>query len=50
MFVSDLLKTAKPESAPQAVAKSSSVYDRVREEQRRLESEQFNVREMRVKL
>ena len=44
MFVSDLLKNARPEEdAPSVQSKGSSIYDRIREEQRRIENEWFIV-------
>lgn len=50
MFVSDLLKNAKPDDSSHSVTKSNNIYDRVREEQRRLESEQFKVEKLKEEL
>jgi hypothetical protein len=44
MFVSDLLRSARPEE-PQTAPKNCSIYDRVREQRRRLENERFTVDE-----
>lgn len=43
MFVTDLLKTARPETASPATPKWTSIYERVRGEQRRLENEWYVV-------
>ena len=51
MFVSDLLKTARPEAVPSPSApKGASIYERVREEQRRLENECFAVESKKKEL
>jgi len=50
MFVSDLLKNAKPDDSALAVSKSNNIYDKVREEQRRLENEQFQVEQLKNQL
>lgn len=50
MFVSDLLKNAKPEDSAHVANKSNNIYDRVRDEQRRLESEQFKVHDLKQQL
>ena len=51
MFVSDLLKTAQSEAAlVQPPPRSGSIYERVREEQRRLENERYAVRDKKRQL
>ena len=51
MFVSDLLKNARPEEdAPSVQSKGSSIYDRIREEQRRIENEWFIVENKKKEL
>ena len=50
MFVSELLKSARPELPVAVSAKAKSIYERVREETRRLENEQFFVGEKKKEL
>jgi hypothetical protein len=50
MFVSDLLKSARPDTLPEKAPRGSTIYERVREEQRRLENERFRVKEKRHEL
>lgn len=50
MFVSDLLKSARPETPSPSVAKGTSIYERVRGEQRRLENEWYVIDEKKEEL
>ena len=50
MFVSDLLKTARPETPSPAVPKGTSIYERVRDEQRHLENEWYVIDEKKKEL
>ena len=50
MFISDLLKSARPEPPAHVASKNASIYDKVRAETRRLENEQFQVDDKRRRL
>lgn len=45
VFMTELLKSTKAEHAPSNAARSSSIYDKIKEQRRVLENEQWNVAE-----